>query len=183
MSETVWAPRPRPAPGPDEITVGVWAPAEPGDLTADRRALATAIGGQQHSADRAEDEAAERLLLAFEELVSNGLRHGLPPVRASVIAFGGWWLLEVSDAAAHRAPAPAWGRDAARGGLGLPLVARICAAHGWDTDGERKNVWALLSQSSTALTRAALGTATAAVGGRTDTAQPAAGSVADRLRG
>lgn len=67
-------------------------------------------------------------------------------MRAAVTWFGPWWLLEVSDAAVHRPPAPARGRDAARGGLGLSLVARICAAHGWHADGDRKNVWALLPQ-------------------------------------
>jgi hypothetical protein len=63
-------------------------------------------------------------------------------VRAAVTAFDGCWLLEVSDAAADRPPTPAQGRDAAQGGLGLPLVARISGAHGWQITGDRKNVWA-----------------------------------------
>jgi hypothetical protein len=52
------------------------------------------------------------------------------------------WLLEVSDAAPDREPAPAVDRDPALGGLGLPLVAMICAAHGWTVEGGRKVVWA-----------------------------------------
>lgn len=39
------------------------------------------------------------------------------------------------------------GRDAALGGLGLYLVADICADHDWTADGERKHVWAQLPQS------------------------------------
>src|SRR3954447_925276 len=35
-------------------------------------------------------------------------------------------------------PTPAQGRDAAQGGLGLPLVAGIGAAHGWQITGDGK---------------------------------------------
>lgn len=163
MSEALWASRARPTPGTESITLGAWTPAGPNDLSADRRALATAIvGRRRHHANAADGEAIERLLLAFEELVSNGLRHGLPPVRAVVTAFGSWWLVEVSDAAVDHPPTPAWGRDAAQGGLGLPLVARICAAHGWHTDGARKNVWALLHQRGTRLAGAEAGATSSA---------------------
>lgn len=44
--------------------------------------------------------------------------------------------------AADRPPTPTVGRDAARGGLGLYLVARICGAHGWFTEHGRKVSWA-----------------------------------------
>jgi len=93
------------------------------------------------------EDDGERLLLAFEELVSNGLRHGGPPVEVVVTAAGGGWLLEVSDAATDRPPVPAIGRDAAEGGMGLGLVARICGAHGWSVDGDRKVVWAWVDPS------------------------------------
>ncbi|WP_336029285.1 ATP-binding protein [Geodermatophilus sp. FMUSA9-8] len=94
--------------------------------------------------DGVDDSAVERLLLAFEEPVSNGLRHGTPPVRASVTMLGDSWLLTVSDAAPDQPPAPAIGRDAADGGLGLYLIARLCSAHGWFQDGTRRTVWARL---------------------------------------
>jgi anti-sigma regulatory factor (Ser/Thr protein kinase) len=63
-----------------------------------------------------EAEDGERLLLAFEELVSNALRHCLPPVTVAVTGVDGGWLIEVSDAAADRPPVPALDRDAAEGG-------------------------------------------------------------------
>jgi len=144
MTGTQWTARPGPVPGPDAVTVGKWAPVSLADLSAQRRQLATRL---QEATGSSADEGAERLLLAFEELVGNALRHGAAPVRATVTAFGGCWLLEVSDAAADRPPIPAQGRDAARGGLGLPLVARICAGHGWRVEGNRKNVWACVERA------------------------------------
>jgi hypothetical protein len=89
----------------------------------------------------AQEGAVERLLLAFEELTSNGLRHGRPLVRVEVTAADGFWLLDVSDAAVDRPPVPAVGRDAAHGGMGLYLVASICTAHGWFADRGRKHAW------------------------------------------
>jgi hypothetical protein len=58
-----------------------------------------------------------------------------------VTTTGTWWLLEVSDAAVDLPPTPAVGRDAALGGLGLYLVADICATHGWDADDQSKVAW------------------------------------------
>jgi hypothetical protein len=43
--------------------------------------------------------------------------------------------------------APAVGRDAAQGGLGLYLVAQICGTHGWTVDGDRKHVWARIDHT------------------------------------
>ena len=95
-------------------------------------------------------DAVEAVLLAFEELASNGLRHGRPPVRVTVSQDDAGWLIDVTDAATDRTPTPAVDRDPAQGGLGLYLVARLSAAHGWwDEAGRRKHVWAFV--------RAALG--------------------------
>jgi hypothetical protein len=63
--------------------------------------------------------AVEQLLLAFEELSSNALRHGRHRVRVEVIAADGFRLLDVSDAAIDQPPLPAVGRDAAYGEWGL----------------------------------------------------------------
>ena len=91
-----------------------------------------------------EDTPGERLVLAFDELASNALRHGECPVVATVVAGSGGWLLDVSDRAPETMPAPAADRDPARGGLGLRLVARLSVAHGWYVDGGCKHVWACL---------------------------------------
>ena len=94
--------------------------------------------------ERSEESAAERLVLAFDELASNALRHGEVPVVATVIAGSGGWLLDVSDRAPDHMPEPAVDRDPARGGLGLHLVARMAVAHGWYVDDGAKHVWACL---------------------------------------
>ena len=91
-----------------------------------------------------EDTAGERLVLAFDELASNALRHGESPVVATVVAGSGGWLLDVSDRAADAMPAPAVDRDPAKGGMGLHLVARLSVAHGWYVDQGSKHVWACL---------------------------------------
>ena len=90
------------------------------------------------------DHAGERLVLAFDELASNALRHGASPVVATVVAGSGVWLLDVSDRAPETMPAPAVDRDPAQGGLGLHLVARLAVAHGWYVENGAKHVWACL---------------------------------------
>ncbi|MCW2682124.1 MAG: putative sensor protein [Blastococcus sp.] len=140
LGEQIWAVRPRPTVGPGATLLGRWEPAATADLTAHRWQLAAALHGGGRPAV-AEEGAVERLLLAFEELASNALRHGSDPVRVDVTAADGFWLLDVSDAAVDQPPAPAVGRDAAHGGMGLYLVASICTAHGWFTEEGRKHAW------------------------------------------
>jgi signal transduction histidine kinase len=126
--------------------LGRWEPAASADLTAHRLQLAAALRGANRP--RVADEGAvERLLLAFEELASNALRHGRRPVRVEVTAADGFWLLDVSDAAVDHPPTPAVGRDAAHGGMGLYLVASICTAHGWFVEHGRKHAWGCIDYS------------------------------------
>jgi anti-sigma regulatory factor (Ser/Thr protein kinase) len=90
------------------------------------------------------DDARDGLLLVFEELASNALRHGGGEVRALVVA-GPWgWLLDLSDEAPDRPPVPAVDRDPALGGMGLQLVARLSTEYGWECRPGRKHVWARL---------------------------------------
>jgi anti-sigma regulatory factor (Ser/Thr protein kinase) len=153
MSEVLWGYRPRPKAGPDVSTVWRAEPSSPAELTALRVALRSALSDGARPSGASDDDI-ERLLLAYEELGSNGLRHGRAPVRVAVTTTGTGWLLEVSDAAPDRSPHPAVGRDASQGGLGLYLVARLCAAHGWSAAAGRKSVWAQIDFAAAPAARA-----------------------------
>jgi two-component sensor histidine kinase len=139
MSEAPWAHRPLPVLA--SRVAGRWSghPVTPAEVSGLRRQLRAALRDGPLAVGVEEDVA--KLLLAFEELVSNGLRHGSPPVQVAVTADETGWLLEVSDAAVDRLPIPAAGRDPATGGLGLYMVARLCTAHGWAERNGRKQVW------------------------------------------
>jgi hypothetical protein len=146
VSPSTWEQRPRPRSG-SALVIGRWGPASLAELTADRRQLAVALhdGARPPGAD---EGAVEGLLLAYQELTSNALRHGRWPVGVTVSSTDTGWLLEVSDAAADRPPRLAIGRDPGLGGLGLRMVAEMSNAHGWDTDGYRKVVWARFDYTS-----------------------------------
>jgi two-component sensor histidine kinase len=145
MGDVRWL---RQAPDPVAESSAVWT-AEPtrlaqlSDLRGQLRGL---LGDRSHAADAGQDES-DRLLLVFEELASNGLRHGRPPVRTVVVTLPSGWLVEVSDAAVDESPEPAVDRDAAEGGMGLFLVARLAAAYGWVVHDGRKSVWARIDLS------------------------------------
>lgn len=147
MTQELWARRALPTSGPDRVVLGRWEPANLAELTSHRRRLASALHAEARPAD-IDEGAVERLLLVYEELGSNALRHGRGPVRMVLTAVDRYWLLVVSDAAADVQPLPAIGRDASEGGLGLYLVARVCGAHGWTVgpDG-RKQVWAQIDHT------------------------------------
>ncbi len=95
------------------------------------------------------DDARDGLLLVFEELASNALRHGGGAVRALVVAGTDGWLLDLSDEAPDRPPVPAVDRDPAFGGMGLHLVAQLSIEYGWEGRPGRKHVWARLPSGRT----------------------------------
>jgi signal transduction histidine kinase len=139
MEQVSWTQQPPPVPGTPLV---VWARelCTPIDLTVSRGELQETVrtAWLRHRAPVDVDE----LLLVYEELTSNGLRHGRSPVFVRVAATGDGWLVDVTDAAVDHPPVPAVDRDPADGGLGLHLVARLCRAHGWIVDDDRKHVWA-----------------------------------------
>ena len=140
MDSPLWAERPLPSPLHDQLPPWGWELRQPADLTRSRIELHTSVlGAGVPPGDIA--GAVERLLLAYEELASNGLRHGQAPVQAAVTAAGNGWLIDVTDAAVDRPPTPAAGRDPALGGLGLFLITRLCASYGWSIVSGRKHVW------------------------------------------
>lgn len=144
MSDTLWASRPLPRLERPDRAVWRGAPANLAELRVLRMRLRAELSDAGRPAGATDDDL-DRLLLAFEELVSNGLRHGRTPVEAAVTTSETGWLLEVSDGAGESGPVPAVGRDAALGGLGLYLVAQLCGSHGWAAqDDGRKIVWARL---------------------------------------
>ena len=89
-----------------------------------------------------DDDDVDVLLLAYEELASNAIRHGRLPVHVTVTSMDDGWLIDVVDGATECVPLPTVDRDPAQGGLGLHLVARLCTRHGWWTEFNRKHVWA-----------------------------------------
>jgi len=126
--------------------LGTWQPANIAELTVGRRLLAALLADDVD----VDGNSLERLLLAFEELGSNALRHGRLPVRLRVTGNSDSWLLQVSDAAADVPPVPAFDRDASQGGLGLHLVARLSGAHGWTSRDGRKTAWACIERTPAA---------------------------------
>ena len=87
---------------------------------------------------------SERLVLIADELTSNALRHGGPPVATALSRLADRWLVAISDSSTQIPPAPAEGRDPALGGFGLYLVADLSVAHGWFLERGAKSVWAVV---------------------------------------
>jgi hypothetical protein len=102
------------------LVIRRWGPGGLAELTADRRQLSAALhdGARPPGAD---EGAVEGLLLAYQELTSNALRHGRWPVGVTVASTDTSWLLEVSDAAADRPAAHPCHRP--RSGAGWPRAA------------------------------------------------------------
>ena len=141
MAGSPWAHRVPPIRDTEGSIVGRWRPTTLAELTVSRLQLGAALHDGARPPATAEG-AVQRLLLAFEELASNALRHGRLPIEVTVTQIGRSWLLKVSDGAADLPPAPVDDRDPAFGGMGLPLVAGICADQGWTVEEHRKVVWA-----------------------------------------
>ncbi|MDP9391236.1 MAG: ATP-binding protein, partial [Actinomycetota bacterium] len=118
MGRHTWPVRPLPDGRGD---VWRWNLAGIAELPAARAGLRGRLDGVGFPCDP-DDTAAERLVLAFDELASNALRHGQAPVVATVVAGSGGWLIDVSDRAPESMPTPAVDRDPAQGGMGLHLV-------------------------------------------------------------
>lgn len=138
MKQTLWPQSPVPAAGGSAWDWRVSSLAQLSDVRAQlREHLRAPPGG-----DTDDDPVGERILLAVDELASNGLRHGVPPVAVQVYATERGWLIVVSDGATEHGPEPAVGRDRAHGGMGLYLVAELTTGHGWAVDNGYKHVWA-----------------------------------------
>lgn len=144
---TTWA-RQAPPHQPASVATSPWRAdvASRAAITRTRRLLHDHVSGQERPT-AAEDADLEVLLLTYEELTSNAVRHGRSPVVATVTTTDVGWLIDVMDGDTQHGPAPAINRDPALGGLGLHLVATLCAAHGWWVERHRKHVWAIVRRA------------------------------------
>ena len=144
MSTDNWAQAPPPDLRDRASVAWQWDISRPAQLTAARVQLRRDLADGRLP-DGADADDVDRLLLAFEELASNGVRHSGAPVRVRVTGTTTGWLVDVSDARPDSPPVPAVDRDPALGGLGLHLIARLSVRHGWFVVGRRKHVWACLT--------------------------------------
>ncbi|GAB3362650.1 ATP-binding protein [Modestobacter lapidis] len=134
-----------PSSAPPPATGGWnWEFSHVSELPRARAQLRAGLAAASDQQDPAAAELNEAVVLAFDEMASNALRHGGGGVRARVQPAGGAWLVEVCDEAPTRPPQPAIGRDPSQGGLGLYLIAEMSDAHGWHLEADTKSVWALL---------------------------------------
>jgi anti-sigma regulatory factor (Ser/Thr protein kinase) len=134
-----------PLPVVGAAPVGEWTLTAPSAVTSARQHLGSTLTASLRTEGTRDD--VERLLLAFEELASNAVRHGRGPARARVSRLPAGWLIDVTDGDVEHPPTPAVDRDPARGGMGLHLIARLCTSHGWSVDADGKHVWACIRRS------------------------------------
>jgi anti-sigma regulatory factor (Ser/Thr protein kinase) len=138
MDVDSWPRRPRPETTEPHYDAEIFQLAE---LPAVRAQLRSWVPDTLRESDP-DGAVLDDLLLAVEELASNGLRHGRAPVRVHAVRIATGLLLDVSDGDPHRRPQPAVGRDPARGGMGLRMLAHLTMDRGWTVAGDRKHVWA-----------------------------------------
>jgi anti-sigma regulatory factor (Ser/Thr protein kinase) len=131
------------SPPPPAVGGWSWDLGHVSELPGVRAHLRRGLAEQSDGSDAAAD-LDEAVVLAFDEMASNALRHGGGGVRARVQQTPDAWLVEVRDSAAQRPPQPAVGRDPSQGGLGLYLIAEMADDHGWHLTEGQKSVWALL---------------------------------------
>jgi two-component sensor histidine kinase len=117
------------------------------ELSRLRARLRATLTGSTTVARPEREHWSERLVLVADELASNGLRHGGPPVAASLSRRNDEWLIAVSDSSTGTPPIPARDRDPRLGGFGLYLVADLSARHGWFAHRGAKTVWAVVPTS------------------------------------
>jgi anti-sigma regulatory factor (Ser/Thr protein kinase) len=131
------------SPPPPAVDGWHWTLSQVSELPRVRAQLRRGLAAESNG-DPAAEELDEAVVLAFDEMASNALRHGGGGVRARVQRTADAWLIEVRDSAAQSPPQPAVGRDPSQGGLGLYLIAEMADAHGWHLTEGQKSVWALL---------------------------------------
>ncbi|MCW2582836.1 MAG: putative signal transduction histidine kinase [Klenkia sp.] len=131
-------------PPPAGDTLWTWTPAGLEELATVRRVFRATLTGDVLPGPALSADRVEESVLALDELMSNGLRHGRPPVHVEVRAADAGLLLLVSDRAAGSPLMPTSTRDPSLGGMGLGMVAHVATACGWVPQDDVKTVWALM---------------------------------------
>jgi anti-sigma regulatory factor (Ser/Thr protein kinase) len=123
-----------------------WALSDIAQLPEVRAQLRRLVSTSADSGPTAGD-LRDQLILAFDEMASNALRHGGGGVHAAVRTTVDSYVIEVSDHSPDAPPSPAVGRDPSEGGLGLYLIAEMATEHGWCVRDGAKHVWARLPRA------------------------------------
>ncbi|MGY2085887.1 anti-sigma factor RsbA family regulatory protein [Blastococcus sp. SYSU DS0539] len=111
---------------PLERTRPSFAAADVADFIGLRHAVAAELAGVPASADVVED-----FLLAVDEMTSNAVRHGQPPVSLRLWTAADRMVCTISDGGPgwddpFAGYGPAHGEDLSRGGMGLWLARQLC---------------------------------------------------------
>jgi hypothetical protein len=130
------------APPPTGDHCWSWAPDGLEDLPRVRREFQAHLTGPELG--ELDTDRVRECVLALDELMSNGLRHGRAPVEVEVCSVRGGLLLMVSDRAADEPPRPTSTRDPGQGGMGLGMIASASVACGWEPETDLKTVWAVM---------------------------------------
>lgn len=127
-------------------------PTDLAELTHVRRQFRARITDPAHASGLPDldEDRIEQCVLALDELMSNALRHGRPPVEVEVRAAEGGLLILVSDRDTENPPRPEATRDPAQGGMGLGMVSHVSLSCGWTTREDCKTVWALMPSAPAA---------------------------------
>lgn len=94
------------------------------------------------------DEEADDLVLIVSELVTNGIRHGRPPVSLVLDrAPGDAALVTVRDAGQESTPVVRPASQTAGGGRGLAMIDALSRQSGWRRTADGLEVWAVVTRA------------------------------------
>lgn len=96
-----------------------------------------------------DDRAANAVLDIANELMSNAVQHGRPPiaVRVELDRINGTVTVVVSDGSTAPARPLPYRAGLSERGLGLRLVSQLSTSWGQRADGEGKSVWATVAST------------------------------------
>ncbi len=129
-------------PPPVSVEIRQWVIDRPGQLQMLRASLLQVLASKPALAITEEDEVRQGVVIVATELMSNALRHGLPPWTVRVGRGDGYLVVDAIDHDLLAGPQYAPDRPMGQGGFGLRLVLELASDMGWCVVGTRKHVWA-----------------------------------------